>query len=618
MARVVVVDPDPRIRGALARLLGDAGHLASELPDVESVGELATSAALVFAAAGPGGSLIDPTAAQLYLLNPNARIVWTGPLAATIQPAVDAGVGVDVLELPTRLPALRSLLARHLKRYAGDVWNGEVFLRRVEGLDERFPPIRVLFLAHRLNASGTLTYGDVEVDLQHGKIADVRGLPTVGMGQGLMQAIGEAIGQGQPPDAAMRAAGVDAIAALLKLSNASEGDRPVRFTSCPIRAQVVLPTRLPRLLGLALEQTVSPAEVRRELGGRSARLVSLHPPEDSPESTWGLSPVGLRVVRAGRSALNLGDVLAAGGGSERHAVWMAVEFLRQLGILRFDDERPSQGLTSGEAAILIDDIVIEAVEVPAEPEPDPREAELKEALERISSLQPWDLFSLEEPTDVHLDVITQRFRDASSEHHPDRFVTAPPAVRELAASCFAAWGNARDLFEEEAFRDEVRARLIARRDGLVFTSETDRKKAKVAHSLGQYHARRECWEEATAAYEEAVQLDPGAWESNFQLLLTRWRAGVLTPAAAAEAMAALTPTTMQGRAELRFQVGEALLAAGEEAAAYSAFQEAVNAVPGHVGAARRLRLRSMRQDKAAAERKAGLRGIFKWGRKDEG
>ena len=623
MARVVVVDPDPRIRGALVRLLGAAGHLTSEFSDAASVDQQAADAALVFAAAGPGGCLIDPTAAQLSVLNPNARIVWTGPLAGAIRPAVVAGVGIDVLELPTRLPALKGLLARHLKKRVGDRWSGEAFLRQVDGHEQRFPPIRVLFLAHRLGASGTLRVGEAEIDVQQGKIADARGLPGVGMGGGLMHAIGAAIGQGQTPDVAMQSAGVAVLVDLLKLAATGNGDRPVRFVSKDIRPPVVLPTRLPRLLGLALEQVRPPDTVRHELGARPSRLVSLHPPDDSPERMWGLSPVALRVVRAGRSARNLGALLSAAGGAGKDSVWTAVAFLRQLGILRFDDELPAESAASLSAATMVDDIVIEAV-APATPEPvpepvDPRAEALLEELARLQALSPWVLFSLEDPTDVTLDEVTQRFRDCSAEHHPDRFATEPEQVREAAAECFAVWVDARDRFDDEAFRAEVRERLIAARDGRVYVSEGEKKKAKLALSQGLYHARRKTWPDAIAAFEESVALDPTEWEAGFQLLLARWRSGDLPAAQAAEALAEVSPTTLKGRAEVRFQVGEARLAAGDEAGAYKSFEEAVSAVPDHTGAARRLRLRALRQEKAAESgQKAGIRGLFKWGRKGDG
>ena len=623
MARVVVVDPDPRIRGALVRLLGAAGHLTTEFADPDAAGEQVSDAELVFASAGPGCTFVDPTAARFRAFRADVRIVWTGPLAATIRPAVAAGVGVDVLELPTQLPALKGLLARHLKAKVGDRWSGEGFLRLVDGPEARFPPVRVLFLAHRLSASGTLHVGDAQVDLQQGKIAGARGLAGVGQGGGLMDAIGASIGQGQTPDVAMQSAGVAVVEDLLKLTIRATGEHTVRFAASDIRAAVVLPTSVPRLIALALEKMRPPSEIKRELGARPSRAVSLHPPDDSPERKWGLSPVALRVVRAGRQARNLGALLAAAGGAGRDSVWTAVEFLRHLGILRFNDEIPDATAAALGAATQIDDIVIEAV-APASPPPvpvpaDPLVEALQSDLAALEALAPWELFELDEPTDITIDEIVQRFRDRSADHHPDRFATASEAVQEAAAACFAIWVDARDCFDEETFRAEVRERLIAKRDGRVFVSETESKKAKLAYSQGQYHARRQTWADAIRAFEEAIQLDPLDWEYGFQLILTQWKSGALTPTQAADALAEVSPNSLRGRAEVRFQAGEALLAAGKERAAYKAFGEAVEAQPDHVGASRRRRLRALRKEKSAdGQQKGGLRGLLSWGRKKDG
>lgn len=613
MARLVVVDPDPRIRGALVRLITSAGHVADEVGAIEDALELVDGAALVFVAAGPGGSAIDAAMAVLQEVDPLPRVVWTGPVAALIRSAVDAGVGMDCLELPTRLPALSSLLARHIQRKVGDRWAGETFLHQIRGKGSRFPPVRVLFLAHRLGATGVLRIDDLEVVVKQGRIADARGLASVGSGGGIMHAIGMAIGRGENPDDAMRTAGVEVLRALVGL-DASERD--VSFTVEDVRAPVVLPTEVPRLLSLALSKARPPSEVKRALAGRPSRAVRLHAPDDSPETAWGLTPVALRVVRAAARAQTLGALVSAAGGAERDAVWEAVDFLLKLGILRFEDNAVHTGPATPPSDVVFSDIVIEAVETTPV---DPKAAALSARAAELEATPPWELFDLSDPANVTVDHVAERFRALSVAFHPDRHTTESAAVQEAAASCFAALGDARDRFDDEAFRAEVRARLIAQREGRVFVSDTDRKKARMAATKGEHAVRRKDWATATTCLEEAVSLDPEAWEAALQLAVARWRSGATTPAEAAAELEKVRPATPAGRADARFQLGEARLAAGDEAGAYAAFEEAVVAQASHVGAARRLRMRA-RRGQAPAEgtdekKGSGLRGMFGWGRR---
>ncbi len=612
MARMVVVDPDPRIRGALVRLLASAGHVADEFDRVEEALGALAGAELVFAAAGPGGSAIDPTVAAFSDASVPG-IVWTGPVAAMIRPAVDAGVGVDCLELPTRLPALNSLVARHLSRSTGDKWSGEGFLRRVRGKGDRFPPIRVLFLAHRLSVSGHLRAGAIHITLQQGSIAEAKGIATVGSGGGLMHAIGMAIGQGQTPDQAMREAGVEVMRALVKMKS---DDQDVSFEVDTVRAPVVLPTPIPRLLSLALADVRPGATVKRLLAGSPSRRVRLKAPEDSPETAWGLSPVALRVVRAASRAQNLGDLVAAAGGADKDSVWEAVDYLLHLGIVQFGDAMVRGSTEQEEVDGVFTDIVIEAVETKPV---DSRVARLLKKAEELEQTPPWTLFDITDPADANPDFVDERFRSMSLEFHPDRFTSESSELADAAAACFAALGDARDRFDNEAFRDEVRARLIAEREGKAYVSDADRKNARMAYTRGEHAARRKDWTAALEYLNESQKLDPTSWETAFQLALTRWKSGATTAEEAAKELFGVTPTSGAGRAEVRYQLGEALLAAGQERKAYIAFGEAVEANPDHVGAQRRLRMKARRSDTPPAaedaKKSGGLRGMFGWGRK---
>ena len=613
MARLVVVDPDKRIRGALARLISTAGHLVDEFDDAAAASVHLTGAELVFVAAGPGGSAIDPSMAAFEAAAQSPKVVWTGPVAAMIQPAVAAGVGVDCLELPARLPALKAMLSRHIARRVGDSWSGDLFLRKIEGKGDRFPPIRVLFLAHRLGATGVLHIGSMAVVVKQGKIADATGVAAVGGGGGLMQAIGAAVGQGKPPDAAMQDAGVEVLKALVQ-TDADALD--VRFAVEEVRAPVVLPTSIPRLLTVALQAVRPASEIKRELAGRPSRGVELNAPADSPENTWGLSPVSLRVVRASKKARNLGELVSMAGGAEKESVWEALDFLLHLGLLRFLDSSVHGTEHDGGADdAVFSDIVIEAVQ---QKPVDPRVAEYRQKAEELEQTPPWELFGVDDPANVTTAYVDEHFRKLSAQWHPDRFAGVDSELADAAAACFAAYGDARDRFSDEDYRNEVRDRLIAKREGRVFVTEADAQKARMALTRGEHAARRKEWDAAIPDLTLSVELDPRAAEAHFQLCMARWRSGSIAADEAAALLAEIHPNTVPGRAEARFQEGEAHLAAGNEAAAYQAFAKAVDIKADHVGAARRLRMRARRGEtgdtESASKKPGGLRGIFGWGR----
>ncbi len=611
MARMLVVDSDPRIRGGLVRLLGAAGHVTDEYDTAEAARAVLAEADIIFASAGPGGSLIDPSMAVFGAEDAHC-VVWTGPVAAMIQPAVEAGVGADCLELPTRLPALKGLLARHLQQTVGDRWSGEVFLRQVQGKGERFPPCRVLFLAHRLNASGRLQAGPIELTMQQGKLAEAKGIETVGGGAGLMAAISAAIGQGQSPDAAMHDTALAVIKAVIQL-DADTLD--VSFTVESQRSSIVLPGTVPLLLAQALKALRPPDVVKSELAARPSRRVRLAAPDDSPETSWGLSPVALRMVRAATKASTLGDLLAGAGGAERDAVWEALDYLLHIGVLQLDDEK-AQGLSSVHRPVeSFSDIVIEAVE--AKPL-DPRVVELQEKALEIQSTPPWELFQLTAPSDVNITVITERFRETSRQFHPDLFASEGKDIQYAAAQCFSAVGDARDKLDSEEFRQEIRERIIAKREGRVYVSEAHRKKARMLYTQGEHSARRKDWTTALANLEESRELDPTAWETHLQLVLARWKSGGLKASDTVTELEQVVAATGRGRAEVKYHLGEALLAADREADAYASFQATVDIDPDHVGARRRLRMRARRDEKSsdtAGKPSGGLRGMFGWGRK---
>lgn len=613
--RVVVIEPDPRIRGSFIKLLQAAGHHPDEFSTAQDAAAAAVSATLVFAAGGPGGTAIDPTQAALSAAGPVPPIIWTGPVAATLQPAVTAGVGAGVLELPTNLPRLKGVLARHLRLPAGDKWSGHAFLAQVNGEAERYPPIRVLYLAHRLSRSGKLRVGSAEITVQNGQLAEATGLVTVGHGGGVMHAVGAAMGRGLGAEEAMTEVGRDILVALLTTPETS----PVHWQDDDVRAPVVLPQSTPRLLKLALAFARPVDAVRADLAGSPSQPISIHAPDDAPQSTWGLDAVSMRVIRAARKSRTMGDLVAAAGGASRDEVWSSIDFLRHLGLLREADA----GSSSAGPRIAHSDaqdelgssggITIEAVELTPE---DPRLTGLKERLQMLENTPPWQIFELEDPGSVNLKTVDPIFRKLSAEVHPDRFAGESDDLRAVAADCFAALADARDRFEDEAFRVEVRDRLIAARDGRVYVSDADAKKAKLVRTRAEHASRRKDWAVAATGWEEALALDPTHDDAQREVIVAHWKAGDLSAEAAVDALSALKPTTQGAVAERHFQLGEARLAAGETEAAQADFQRVLKILPDHVGATRHVRLHARRAPKSeATDKPSGLRGLFSWGRR---
>ena len=81
MARLIVIDPDPRLRRSLVELLRAGGHSVQSFEDLAAA--LAVDSRvppdLAFLAMGPGGEAAEPAWAALGG-SAAPPIVWTGPL----------------------------------------------------------------------------------------------------------------------------------------------------------------------------------------------------------------------------------------------------------------------------------------------------------------------------------------------------------------------------------------------------------------------------------------------------------------------------------------------------------------------------------------------------------
>lgn len=635
MARIVVIEPDPRVQQALARALHGSGHALDAFSDeMSALADLTVRPAdLVIAAAGPGGSLARRTWSALDVLDSAPPIVWTGPVRAMVLPLIQAGRGADFLETPAARPAVQGLLQR---LFGGgpveDRWSGRGFLDEVDGDSDRFPPARVLFLVHRVSGSGVLTVGEDDfqwsVTLRKGRIIGCAGI--LGLTGGatpeadaeatdLMAALGRAIARGGDPESTMRAAGVSI--ARMAVMAADEAAQRVVFTADePGRAQVQISATLPQLLAEATRIQHPAADVRRRLAKRRNDGISLHPPDDAPEAQWGLPPVALRLMRDASRVSTLGELLGAARGGETDEVWLAVDLLLGLGLL----DVAESGATPRPAApppAPADDIEIEAV-APEKPAQGEDAAKLRAALAEMKSAEPWEVLGIEDADLLEDDELESAFRKRSAEFHPDRFQGASGLVQKLAAACFARVGDARARFEDTDFLIETRQRLRAAQDGRSFATESEKAEARLIAKRAEVAARKKQWGEAHALWVKAVAVDPTETSYEWQRLVSGWRCGALEGAHVAETLVSLQGLTVSQGAEVYNIVGEIRLREGDEEAAYVAFNKCVELKPDHIDARRRLRLRDMRSGKdepAAASGKGlgALKGLFSFGRKGD-
>ena len=222
-------------------------------------------------------------------------------------------------------------------------WSGTDYLNVVSGPVDRFPPLRVLFLAHRVAATGLITlvniYGARGIWVQNGVIAGLAGFPDLLSGLGLKGEPGEdaiamvtrGITSGQSPDRVITALSDGVAAAIAGFADLRGADVRFRLDARPPPQLLPPLDPFPRLLSRGL-RLLRPPERLRPLFGPRLNLVAIQSiPDDAPESRWALDPTALRVLREAGRAPTLGELL--GSGAPSGATWLAVDLLLQLGLL---------------------------------------------------------------------------------------------------------------------------------------------------------------------------------------------------------------------------------------------------------------------------------------------
>ena len=548
-------------------------------------------------------------------------------------------------------------------------WSGTDYLNVVSGPVDRFPPLRVLFLAHRVAATGLITlvniYGARGIWVQNGVIAGLAGFPDLLSGLGLKGEPGEdaiamvtrGITSGQSPDRVITALSDGVAAAIAGFADLRGADVRFRLDARPPPQLLPPLDPFPRLLSRGL-RLLRPPERLRPLFGPRLNLVAIQSiPDDAPESRWALDPTALRVLREAGRAPTLGELL--GSGAPSGATWLAVDLLLQLGLLelvtaaarpvdktaekpvdragdrsvdrsvdraldRSIDRSVSRSVAPPRALDRsVDRSVSRNLAAPQDRSVDasvsgrsaPRSARpaaviaLREALAGMISADEATLLGLQRSAELTEAGIDRAFRDQSVRFHPDRHQMGTPEQRDLAARCFGLMSDAYAVLRDPAARADRQARMKAKEEGRIYVSEHEQRAARLAYARAEVLVRQRRWADALPDLDDATRLDPASWRYR----LTRAQAGAFSgragPSETEEALRAVAADAPPGeaRAEVHFVLGELMMRDNREKPAMACFEEALKEHPEHAGAKRRMWLQKRRSDEVpAAAPAAGL------------
>ncbi|MSQ01647.1 MAG: response regulator [Myxococcales bacterium] len=499
-------------------------------------------------------------------------------------------------------------------------WSGAAFLASVRGPIERVPPVRMLFLAHRLDATGALVVdtaaGTVRIVLRSARVMHVEGLPgalsalspTLLDHRHLQRDVAEAVGAGHAIDDILNAA-TAALGEWLARSVALRGGAVVFEPDvAPPAGSFPLPLPIPRLIASGLRLGRTAAEVEREWRAASGAVVRLRVPDDSPETRWGLDATCMRLLRLANkptSVAALLDEAAGGDGQRRVDALRGLDILYVLGLVLVDGgplDHQVGGLASGNssgAGEMVDD---------------PRAARLRAVLAAAEGAHAVDVLGLGELKTLTEEDVVGGYRAVSRQYHPDTYFSAPPLVRALAEACFAKINAAYEMLKSPGGVPDAQRFLTARAAGRGMVSERDHLTARVAFKRAEVLFRNRDWKGADTLFLEALRLDATTWPHAF----AAHRAGALSKRLTTEAAMAslddLQCPDMRKRADVLVAIGNILKLDGRGAEAMRRYRQAAEADPENRDAQREIRLHQSRHEKVrsgaavggAAERMSGL------------
>lgn len=602
MGRILVLHGDALTRAVVADALSALTRAPALAPsaaeglrlvDAGGIDAVIASPALLIA---EGGAVARRCAERVppvpvLVLGAHAPEGLAASVAGTLLPPLDAD------KLATALDAALAARGR-----GGAEWSGAAFLSRVTGTSDRFPPARVLFLAHRVGATGELRVEQagrsVRIGMRAGKVVQVAGVPgllgtldrsLVDRGD-LSGDIAAAVAAGHAADQALQAA-AEGLGAWLVDQASRNANVAFDAAWSPPAGAFPLPEPVPRLLARGLARARGDAELAHTWTALNDASVAVRLPADSGEPTWGLDAVATRLLRLAGRAPTVGRVLALAeppregaspaGGPQRSERLRALELLRLLGLI----------VVSGEP-------MEKPADRRAEPtQEDSRAARLASALAELEAAHPVDALELGGRRRLTEEEVSNAYRAISQRYHPDLYFGTPPALRTLAEKCFAHVNTAYDALRAPGGLAEAHRLLEARARGETYVSEREHLSARVTFRRAEQLFRAKDYAAAASLFEEAARIDRGTWPHALQAIWCGWLARRVPGPAAVEKLDALRPPDAQRAAQVLVRTGTILKQEGRTADALARFRAALGRDPENRDAQREIRLHDARGPK---------------------
>ena len=399
---------------------------------------------------------------------------------------------------------------------------GRDALNALAGSSAEVPPLQVLFLVHRVRASGRLwVTRDVDmcaVDFSSGEIAGCTGFTSLvsGVEGERSWSVDEwAASLSTDADAEGREMVFRAIcSACFRMGDA--GDWMLNFVPGDAADGVAQGTPvLGKILSQTIVDEVSPDEVRAWFESTSSTgLVALRPADDNA-ADLGLDTKCMELLKAVEKGASTGALFVEIGSSG----WSSLGVLWKLGLIAPRDS--SQPAAEAQSKVTQSD---DEPAAPSRPKPrspsserrreQPRRAEagpsnvplspdestqaptsaavegpqqekrrvvaikrdrkspselvdshLKEAHDVMKYVRPEFVFRLKKVADLEREVIDRRHREACARYHPDRFRNSSQGVQALAEGCFTAVSEAFHRLIEPEYLEALRIKFVERETG---------------------------------------------------------------------------------------------------------------------------------------------------------
>jgi len=533
-------------------------------------------------------------------------------------------------------------------------------LAGLSGTSGEIPPIRVLFLAHRVSASGRLwmTRG-VEmrtIDLRAGQIVGCSGFQDlleghVGERQWSLSEWAEVLNS-DGLDEALSVVG-EALCARAIQANI-DGDWILNFVAAADSDPDLLsvPLGLSEMVQRAIKHNTPAEDVRSWLEGAAASGLVAHRPTDADVSQWGLSSKSLSLLEAVENNPSVGSLFVEVGVDG----WGHLGVLWQLGLLSvaevadlsepvdFDSEvfeteevsegpapdepeptrshqaetsprstkpegkraRPRAGRTKKKRRL--DPRLVALKRNPSDSPPDQVEAHLKEAYDVLKSVRPEVIFRVKKSESLSREYLDKRHREACARYHPDRYRGSSQGVQSLAEGCFTAVSDAYHALQDPEYIEALRIRFIEKETGKKVVTDKTRSRAKVDFAKADALFKQRRYDNAFRMSASAMEGDPDRWQYQYLYFRAGYRSGEVDLEDVVTGILSLQGMTTVEKGDQIYNLGEILLREGEDKRAYKMFKQAVSLDEQNVGAIRRLRLRD-RREKESKERQSGG-GLF--------